>query len=324
MDEITDVAVIGAGRMGHGIALAFALGGHSVALTDADEGTLESSRDRIDDALEMFVDGGKLTDAEAVSARENVTREADFGAAVASADLVTEAVVEDLEIKRAVFERLDEQAPGEAVLATNTSSLSIDDIAAPVADRSRVLGTHWFNPPYLVPLVEIVKGSATDDGAVAAVRETLDAAGKTPIVVRKDIPGFIGNRIQMAMCYEAFSLLHAGVASAADIDRAVKAGFGFRLPLLGIFEKVDYSGIDIHHAVEEQLMDELDRGTEPNPVIEELLGDGANGVDTGRGVYDWTGVDVERATRERDEALLSLLELYERVGAESSPPANYE
>jgi len=324
MDEITDVAVIGAGRMGHGIALAYALGGHPVRLTDADETVLESSRKRIEDALAMFVDAGTITPEEAERARENVTRESEFEATVADADLVTEAVAEDLGVKRTVFERLDAAAPADAILATNTSSLSIDDVADPVADRTRVLGTHWFNPPYLVPLVEIVKGSATSDEAVEFVRATLDAAGKTPVVVRKDIQGFIGNRIQVAMCYEAFSLLAAGVASAEDIDRAVKAGFGFRLPIMGIFEKIDHSGLDVHHEVEKQLMGKLDRGTDPNPVLEELLAEGENGVDTGRGVYDWTGFDVEEVTENRDEALLSMLDLYERVDAESSPPAYYE
>lgn len=323
-EEIRNVSVVGAGRMGHGIALSFALADRPVRLTDVDDAILESSHERIADALDTLVEGGRVTDERASAALENVTLVRDVESTVADADFVTEAVAEDLSIKQAVFADLDRYAPADAVLATNTSGLSIDDIAAPVTDAGRVLGTHWFNPPYLVPLVEIVTGSATADAVVQPVQDLLEAAEKTPVVVRKDIPGFIGNRIQAAMSYEAFSLLARGVATPEDIDKAVKAGFGFRLPIMGIFEKIDQSGLDIHHAVEERLMNDLDRGTDPNPVIEELLAEGHTGTDTDGGVYDWTDVNLEEAHRERDRALLSLLDLYESADASSSPPANYD
>jgi len=321
--SIEHVAVVGAGRIGHGIALAYALDGRSVALYDVDEDVLASSRSRIASVLETFVEAGHVTRSEAETALGNVARADSFEGAVGDAGFVTEAVAEDIAVKRTVFERLDEHAPADSVLATNTSGLSIDDIAAPVSDPSRVLGTHWFNPPYVVPLVEIVKGTETTDTAVGAVRDLLDSAGKTPVVVQKDVPGFIGNRIQAAMSYEAFSLLARGVATPADIDKAVKAGFGFRLPLMGIFEKGDQSGLDIHHAVEKQLMADLDRGTDPNTVITELLAEGATGTDAGVGVYDWRGVNLPAVQDRRDQALLSTLELYESVDHDT-PPANYD
>jgi 3-hydroxyacyl-CoA dehydrogenase len=317
------VAVVGAGRMGHGIALTYALAGHPVALTDADDAILESSHERIATALDTLAEGGRITEAEADAALDNISRADSIESAVADADFVTEAVAEDLSIKQAVFAELDSHAPPDALLATNTSGLSIDDIADPVENEARVLGTHWFNPPHVVPLVEIVKGTATSNRAVETVRELLDSADKTPVVVQKDIPGFIGNRIQAAMSYEAFSLLARGVATPEDIDRAVKAGFGFRLPILGIFEKMDQSGLHIHHEVEKQLLGELDRGTDPNPVITELLEQGHRGTETGKGIYDWTDVDLERETRDRDRALLSMLDLYESA-ADDSPPANYD
>lgn len=324
MTDDESIAVIGAGRMGHGIALMFALGGHEVRITDADPETLESVPERMGAVLEQLTAADRIDEAAGEQARNNVRTVPTISDAVSGVDFVTEAVAEDLEIKQAVFEQLSEHAPRSATLATNTSGLSIDDIAGPVASPERVLGTHWFNPPYLVPLVEVIYGSETSDSVVEGTRDRLDAIGKTPVVVKKDIPGFIGNRIQAAMSYEAFSLLAKGVASPADIDKAVKAGFGFRLPIMGIFEKMDQSGLAIHHEVEKQLLGELDRGTDPNPVIEELLAEGHTGTDSGKGIYDWSAVDLDAMTRERDQALLAMLELYEAAGAESSPPANYD
>lgn len=320
---IESVSVIGAGRMGHGIALVYALAGRDVTLFDVDEAVLESAPRRIRSALQSMVEAEYIDASTVDRTLATVRTEPSFPAAVADVDFVTEAVAEDLEIKQAVFADLDEHAPDDAILATNTSGLSIAAVSRDVTDTSRVLGTHWFNPPYIVPLVEIVKGPATTESAADAVYELLESADKTPITLQREIPGFIGNRIQAAMSYEAFSLLARGVASAEDIDRAVKAGFGFRLPILGIFEKMDQSGLEIHHEVERQLLQDLDRGTDPNAVIAELLETGATGWESGKGVYDWSGVDIETVERDRDRALLSLLSLYEDLDAGSSPPANY-
>ncbi|MFB6303991.1 MAG: 3-hydroxyacyl-CoA dehydrogenase family protein [Haloferacaceae archaeon] len=320
--SIHEVAVVGAGLMGHGIALTYALDGHPVRLHDAEEAALDAAPERVAGALETMVGAGVVTDDEADAALDRLAAVDDLAAAVADADLVTEAVTEDVDVKREVFGRLDDHAPPDAVLATNTSGLSIDGIAEPVADRSRVLGTHWFNPPYVVPLVEIVRGEATADDAVARVRDLLDAAGKEPVVVREDVPGFVGNRIQLAMTYEALSLLERGVASAADIDRAVKAGFGFRLPLMGVFEKLDQSGLDVHRDVESYLMPDLDRGTEPSGVLDDLLSAGHAGVKSGKGVYDWSDRSTEDVARERDRALFDMLALYEDA-VDDPPPANY-
>ena len=321
--DVESVAVVGAGLMGHGIALVYALAGREVALYDVDGDVLAASRDRVAAAANTLVENGLVSESAAVEAGDRIARTGDFEAAVAGADLVTEAITEDLDLKREVFGRLDDAAAADAVLATNTSSFAIDEATAPVGDRSRVLGTHWFNPPYVVPLVEVVKGSATDGALAAVVSDLLEGAGKAPVIVEKDIPGFIGNRIQTAMAYEAFSLLARGVASAEDIDRAVKAGFGFRLPIMGIFEKADQSGLAVHREMERQLMSDLDRGTDPNPVIEELLAAGHDGLDSGKGVYDWSAVDEEEVYRRRDDALLDLLGLYRGQGS-SGAEAHYD
>lgn len=321
--SIDTVAVVGAGRMGHGIALVYALAGKEVRLYDIDMDVLKRSTDRIKDALEVLIDGEQITPDRAETAQARIETVPDLSDCVRDADFVTEAVAEDIEIKQTVFADLDTHT-SDAILATNTSGLSIDEIAEPVTDASRVLGTHWFNPPYIVPLVEIVKGSATSDDAVDVVYSLLESADKTPVVVQKDIPGFIGNRIQAAMSYEAFSLLERGVATPSAIDRAVKAGFGFRLPIMGIFEKMDQSGLHIHHEVEKQLLPDLDRGTDPNAVIAELVERGETGTDAGKGIYDWTDVDIDAAIQERDRELISLYEPYREALTSETPPANYD
>lgn len=309
-DDFERIGVVGAGTMGYGIGLYFALSGASVALFDADPERLVDAEDGIDSALETFVDAGRVSPAEKSATKDRIRTANSLSDCVGDADLVTEAVTEDLDVKRAVFGDLSEHAPGDAVLATNTSGLSITEIASVVDDPGRVVGTHWFNPPHIVPLVEVVKGEQTRAEVAERVHAYLESIDKTPVMVEKDVPGFIGNRIQMAMCYEAFSLLDDGVASAAAIDRAVKAGFGFRLPVLGIFEKVDQSGVDVHHDVEDYLMPDLDRGTDPNPVVSELVADGDYGIQTGKGVYDWEDVDTEKVYERRDRRLLELLGVY--------------
>lgn len=307
------LAVVGAGTMGHGIAATFASEGYDVALHDTDEERLEAGRERVRETLQLLNDEGRVDSAAYDWATSAVTYSTELETVVGDADLVVEAVTEDLEVKRMVFEELSELTNPGTVLASNTSGLSITDIATATDAPEQVLGMHWFNPPHIVPLVEVVKGERTNDDLAAAVTAFLNDLGKTAITVEKDVPGYIGNRIQMAMCYEAFSLLDRGIASAEDIDKAVKAGFGFRLPSMGIFEKVDQSGIDVHYAIESYLMETLDRGTEPNPVATELVEAGDLGLKTGQGVYDWEDTDPEAVVAARDSKLLEQLELYESM-----------
>ena len=304
------VAVVGAGTMGFGIALTYARDGHDVALFDADGDALRDGLNAIDRGLGTLVDTDELDEADADAARERVEPAESLADAVHDADIVTEAVTEDIDVKRDIFASIDEHADADTLLTTNTSGLSITEISTAVSHPERFAGTHWFNPAHITPLVEIVKGEHTSDETAEALVSLLKDAGKTPVTVEKDVPGFIGNRIQMAMAYEAFSLLERGVASAEDIDRAVKAGFGFRLPTMGIFEKVDQSGVDVQYAIEEYLMPELDRGTDPNPVVTRLTERGDFGLKTGRGVYDWTDRNVADVYDERDRDLLAQLDLY--------------
>ncbi|QLG61733.1 3-hydroxyacyl-CoA dehydrogenase family protein [Halorarum salinum] len=318
-DPVRRVAVVGAGTMGHGIAVAFAAGGRTVRLFDADEAALDGARSAVKNAVSTLV-GHDAAEADAAeSVLDAIEYEPSLPDAVADADLVVEAVPEDLAIKTETFRRVERAAPADAVLASNTSSLSITELGDAVDDPRRLLGTHWFHPPHIVPVVEVVKGEGTADGPVRVVREALEAIGKSPVVLEKEVPGFIGNRIQSAMAHEAWSLLREGVASAEDIDTAVKGTFGFRLPALGVFEKGDHSGLDVHAKVLSGLLDEIDRGTTPAESLTRLVEEGRYGAKTGAGVYDWSDVDVEAATDERDRQLLSLLEVY-RQRERKAPP----
>ncbi|WP_251341316.1 3-hydroxyacyl-CoA dehydrogenase family protein [Haloplanus halophilus] len=318
-DDFDRLTVVGAGVMGHGIALAFALDGRQVSLYDVDEATLAESESRVRSVLDTYVAAGELDAAAADAAAARIDRTTSLSAAVEGADFVTEAVVEDLDVKREVFGELSALADPDAVLASNTSGLSITEIASATDRPERVVGTHWFNPPHVVPLVEVVRGAETSDAVIEATYEFFERLGKTPVRVEKDVPGFIGNRLQMAMAYEAFSLLDRGVASPEAIDRAIKAGFGFRLPLLGMFEKADHSGLDVHHDVVEYLLPELDRGTAPNRSLAERVAEEDYGLKTGEGVYDWTDADPEAVYERRDEALLALRDLYDRFEMERTP-----
>jgi 3-hydroxybutyryl-CoA dehydrogenase len=275
-----NIAVIGAGLMGHGIAQIFAAAGHKVALHDPDAAILGSAPQRIEAIFTLL--------GQDKAGLANLRYEADFSAAVAEADFVFEAGPEKLEVKRAIFKNLGETAKPQAILCTNTSAIPIGQIGEAVADRSRVVGTHYWNPPHLVALVEVVQAKET---ALATVEKTialLRAAGKSPVHVRRDIPGFIGNRLQHALKREAIALVADGVCDAETLDTVVKEGFGARLAVLGPLEQSDLVGVNLTLDIHKTLIPDLDRTPGPHPYLIELVEKGRLGMSKGRGFRDWT------------------------------------
>ena len=277
-------AVIGAGTMGHGIAQVLAMAGIETRITDAAPGTLASARDRIAANLQGAVTRGKLALAEADAALNRISVTGTVAAAVADVDLVVEAVAEDLDLKRRLFAQVDETAPPHALLATNTSSLPVGGIAAATTRPGRVIGMHFFNPVYVMQLVEIVTHAAVTAATVARARALVAAIGKTAIVVR-DTPGFASSRLGIALGLEAMRMLESGVASAEDIDTAMVLGYGHPMGPLRVSDLV---GLDVRLTIAEYLHRELDAPHfDPPQILRDKVRAGDLGRKTGKGFYEW-------------------------------------
>jgi len=286
------IAVVGAGLMGHGIAQVFALRGFSVGLTDISAKALDAALDNVRANLALLAGRGIIESEAAGPAVSRIDITTDMARAVDGADLVVEAVVENLEIKQNIFRALDDICPDNVILATNTSVISITEIAARTQHKARVVGTHFWNPPYLIPLVEVVRGDHTADHVMDRTIELLKAVGKHPVRVNKDVPGFVGNRLQHALWREAISIVEHGIADAATVDECVKFGFGLRLPILGPMENSDLVGTDLTLAIHTYILKHLERSPDASALLKEIVARGDLGFKTGRGFQQWSAQDI--------------------------------
>ena len=289
--------------MGHGIALTFAREGKSVAVTDPVPEMLRSVPERISDSLALLGAGPQ----EIEKALGRVTLAASLAEAVADADIVFEAAPEKLELKISIFREIEAHAPEHAILASNTSVIQISKIMAHLETRERALGTHWWNPPHMIPLVEVVKTEWTDPDIAEQTHALLGEVGKTPVMVEKDVPGFIGNRLQHALWREAISLVENGICTAEAVDEVVKASFGRRLAVLGPLENADLVGIELTRDIHSQVLFDLERTTEPSGYLDRLLNEGKTGMSVGQGFRVWSEGDLE-ATKHRIGTHLRKLE----------------
>jgi 3-hydroxybutyryl-CoA dehydrogenase len=274
------ISVIGAGLMGHGIAQVFALAGHDVTIYDSFEKTLATAKDRI---LANLKDLGD--DQNAV---ERVTTQSDLALAVRDADYVVEAVLEDLPLKQKLFAEIEKHVRPDTILASNTSVIPITSIMQGLTKRDRALGTHWWNPPYLVPLVEVIETQWTSPQAVDFTMKLHADAGKKPAHVKKDVPGFIGNRLQHALWREAVSLVERGICDAETVDTVIKAAFGRRIAVLGPLENADMVGTDLTLAIHQNVLGDIESRPGPSPYLEKLVKDGKLGFKTGEGFRKWS------------------------------------
>jgi 3-hydroxybutyryl-CoA dehydrogenase len=273
------IAVIGAGLMGHGIAQVFALAGHEVAITDSFKTNLESVKSRIATNLRDLGDDAKAVD--------RVRPTPNIADAVRAADFVVEAVSEDLPLKQKLFVEIEQHAPPGAILASNTSVIPITKIMEGLRDRTRALGTHWWNPPFLVPLVEVIGTQWTSQAAIDWTMKLHAAAGKKPAHVKKDVPGFIGNRLQHALWREAIALVEQGICDAETVDAVIKAAFGRRLAVLGPLENADLVGTDLTLAIHKTVLPDIDSRPNPSPYLEALVAKGKLGFKSGEGFRKW-------------------------------------
>jgi 3-hydroxybutyryl-CoA dehydrogenase len=274
------VAIIGAGLMGHGFALVFAAAGHDVCITDADAKALGSVRQRIADSLRAI---GKPQ-----SVLQRIRVVPTLPEAVQGAGFVLEAVLEKLPLKQAIFREIEAAAPPDAILASNTSVIPITKVMARVKNKKRALGTHWFNPPFLVPLVEVIQTRHTSPAVVDRTMQLMAELGKVPVHVKKDLPGFVGNRLQHAMWREAISLVDKGVCDAETVDKVVTNSFGRRLGVIGPMAGADLVGTDLALDIQNQVLPALEDSHKPTRLLKRLVKAGRLGFKTNQGFFTWT------------------------------------
>jgi len=284
------IGVIGAGLMGHGIAYLLAAAGHTVAIYDPSAEWRGSLRARLKVALDLLGDDPALL--ERISAHEAMQP------AMADTTFVFEAAPEKLPLKQQLFAELEAITTPTTILASNSSAIPSTAIGAKLRHRDRVIGTHFWNPPHLVPLVEVIQNEETSAETVRRTMALLRNAGRNPVHVKKDIPGFVGNRLQHALKREAIALIAAGVCDAETIDEVVKTGFGARMAVLGPMEQSDLVGTDLTLDIQNVLIADLDRASEPTVYLKNLVASGKLGMRTGEGLRKW-GPGEADAVRER-------------------------
>ncbi|UCF58299.1 MAG: 3-hydroxyacyl-CoA dehydrogenase family protein [Candidatus Bathyarchaeota archaeon] len=284
--EVRKVAVLGAGLMGHGIAQVVAQTAEcEVNLRDIKQEFIDNGMKMINNSLQRFLKKEVITEAEVKEVLARIHPLLDLKEAVADADLIIEAVPEKVELKKSVLAEVDKIAKPEAIIASNTSSISITEIASATNRPEKVCGMHFFNPPQLMKLIEIIRGAKTSDETVDIIVNVSKKMGKETVIVKKDSPGFIVNRILIPALNEAISLVHEGIADPEDVDKAITLGLNWPM---GPIKLLDYLGLDTTLSIAELLRDELDPKYRPCPLLRQMVRAGLHGRKTGKGFYDWT------------------------------------
>jgi 3-hydroxybutyryl-CoA dehydrogenase len=293
-EDIKRIALLGAGMIGNGLALHFAKAGYEVSLYSRSQQTIDKAVESTRSNLSLLLQKPAGSDEiEKIVSRIKTTT--DLKKSVANAPIIIESVAENLKVKQDLFKELDEICPRETILATNTSVISITEIASQSKNRSRILGTHFWFPPFLIPLVEVIKGKDTSDEVMELTYQFMKKAGKHPIRCMKDVPGFVANRLQHALWREAISIVEHGIADAATVDEAIKNSIGIRLAVLGPVENADMAGLDLILAIHNTVLKDLEASPHPSPLLQEKVKRGELGFKSGKGFYDkWTQEDIAR------------------------------
>lgn len=306
VDDISKIGVIGAGLMGHGIALNFALGGYDVYLNDTTDESLEKALKSVGTSLETMQGVGLADEASAAAVPGRIHTSTSMEETVADVDFVVEAVFEDMEVKHQVFAELDELSPERTILSSNTSSFMSSQLAPATKRPDKVVVANWWNPPYLLPLVEIVRGPQTSDHTIDTTAGLFTKLGKQPVVLQKESVGFIGNRMQFALLREAISVVEQGIASAEDVDLVVTSSFGRRLAVAGPFEVFDLAGWDTISHIIDQLFPLIESSPESPALINDKVERGEFGVKSGKGFYNWSDEAVAELSGRVGHALAAL------------------
>ena len=301
IEGIKKVGIIGAGTMGAGVAEIFAQFGYTVILYNRSKAGMQRALERIRSNVAPIE-----TETDAAGAKIYTTHDL---AELAQVDLISESIAENLEVKQDIFRKLDEICDAKTLFTTNTSGLSISQIATAVSHPERFAGMHYFNPPQIVPAMEIIKGKETSDATCEVLMDLAKQMQKQPILVQKDVPGFVASRLQFAVVREALHLVEEGIASPADIDAVMKHGLGLRWALLGPLEIADLGGLDIFNTVGSYVAKSMSNATDSPKVLQDLVAAGKLGAKTGSGFYDYPPGKASALIAERDEKLLEILKL---------------
>ena len=303
--NIRGVSVIGAGLMGHGIAIEFALAGYDVRLHSRSEQSLGRARGMIRDSLERLRDLGGVSGQQTELAPARIRMSTDLVETVEDADLVIESIYEDMDAKTEIFRQLDELCPDRTILTSNTSSLLPSRLAAATTRPDKVINAHFLNPPLFVPLVEVVPTAQTSEETIGVVMEMLTSLGKQPLLVKREAPGYVVNRLQMALLREALWLVENGVASAEDVDKAISAGLGRRWATTGVLQVLEVAGWDLISRVASDVFPHLSNSDDPS-LLHDMVERGYSGVRTGKGFYEWTPEKAEELRRRIAKGLVEI------------------
>ncbi|MGC8603209.1 MAG: 3-hydroxyacyl-CoA dehydrogenase family protein [Desulfomonilaceae bacterium] len=312
MSEQSKIGVVGAGLMGHAVALLFALKDYPVFLFDKNQDVLEIAPAKIRTDFGPFLDLGLVTPDDVERSLSNIRLCSSLEDVTSNAGLVIEAVSENLSLKQRLFSEMEKYAGNDAVFCSNTSAISITLIAESLERKERLVGTHFWNPPHIVPLVEVIKSKYTSEQVFESTYQLMKRIGKRPVKVLRDVPGFLGNRMQHALWREAISLVQKGIATPEGIDEVVKFGFGLRTPFLGPLETADLAGLDLTQEVHKDLLPHLENTAKPLSILVEMVEKGDLGAKTGRGFHEWSKMKLEQVIEERDSFLLRIVQLISR------------
>jgi len=303
--ELKKIAIAGAGIMGSSIAQIFAQNDYQVILYDIEGRFLARSKELIALNQKALIQAGELSEEASCNIRSLIGHTLDISG-FKDADFVIEAIVEQMDAKHALWSKISELVSEEAILTSNTSGLSISEIAKAVRKPERFCGMHWINPPHIVPLVEVICGAKTKAETADTVFRVAESVGKKPIMVKKDAPGFALNRIQFAVLREAMHIVESGIADKEDVDKVLKYGLGMRYACLGPFEVADLGGLDTFYRIAEYLFEDLSDAKEVPSMLKDLVTDGAWGVKSGKGFYDYSDGRGDEVISKRDADFIKI------------------
>lgn len=301
------IAILGAGTMGVGIAQLFAAAGHEVMLIYVyDDKVRSRPMETMTANLTILRDEGIIGDAAIAETLSHVHTTESLEEGAAFADVIIECIVENLAVKQEYFQKLDALCDPAVILTSNTSAISITEIAEKSVHKERIIGTHFWNPAYLVPLVEVINTKYADAAVLNEMCAILSGANKMPVVVKKDVPGFLANRMQHALFREAISIVENGIADAADVDNAIKYGFGMRLGVSGPMEVIDRGGTDLTYSIHNYLFPHIERSAEPSAMLTSLMEQGKLGFKSGEGFQTWTAEEIAATNENLTKGLIAV------------------